>query len=370
MNRRTLLALGLGAASVRAITLPAPEPSIGSGPPPSHLAQGGRSTAPLQPQRGTGAARAAAVSCEMRLPMRVRFYDVGQALAVHVELPDGRHLLVDAGENPRRAGCGAVCADAHRHLLESLERHLGGDPIALLWITHQHSDHVGGAEGVLRNFRVEVYADNGQSLGNAPVRRARQMARAAGVRVAVIDPAHRSMPFRTTGRALRIEPVVPKKTWPTSCDDDANSCSIGLRVEYCSSVVLFTGDAEEDEEAVLEAKGGVTLLQVGHHGSDTSSSPAFIDGLAPRYAVISSGDKGKGLNRTYCHPRAVTVENLTEKLGGSGAGTILAFDGLASCRRAGETHWTRVASSDRLWSTSRDGDVTLVTYGDGEFVKE
>ncbi len=309
------------------------------------------------------------VDCDAKVPMRVHFYDVGQALAALVDLPDGRRVLVDTGEGPTRAGCGAVCQRAHAHLLDRLAADLGDQPITMLWITHQHSDHLGGAVDVLERFHVNVYTDNGRDPAKAQVKRARKAAQAGGATLAVVDPSHPGAPIPGSGSALRILPVVPRE-WPASCDKNANNCSIGLRVEYCSSIVLFMGDAEDGEEAVLDSVGKVTLLQLGHHGSDTSSSPDFVAKVAPRYAVISAGKKGEGLNRVYCHPRQVTVERLTAKLGGAGTGSILSFDGSVSCRSASDSHWAQVTASDRLWATPRDGDVTLMTKGDGVFVRE
>jgi hypothetical protein len=49
--------------------------------------------------------------------LRVHFYNVSQALG---DLPDGRHVLVDTGDSPKRPGCGAVCASAHSTLVSKL----------------------------------------------------------------------------------------------------------------------------------------------------------------------------------------------------------------------------------------------------------
>jgi competence protein ComEC len=142
----------------------------------------------------------------------------------------------------------------------------------------------------------------------------------------------------------------------------------GARREPASSL-WFTGDAEHEEEARLDLRGPVTLLQVGHHGSETSSSPAFLARARPRYAVISAGQAGEGLNRDYCHPRAGIVRRLTSVLGGGGGERLRAFDG-ERCDRARPDDWVEVPTSDRLWATERDGDIVLATYGDGTFVRQ
>jgi competence protein ComEC len=299
--------------------------------------------------------------------LTVRFYDVGQGLAVLVDLPGGEHILVDAGDRPRRAGCGESCGTADRHLIAGLREDLRGAPIDLLWITHQHSDHIGGVPDVLDAFPVRAYVDNGRDSRRAEVVRARRAARDHGASVGVIDPEHASVPLPAPPR-VTLTPVVPPR-WPGSCASDANECSIALRIDFGASSVLFTGDAEHEEEEMLDPHGPVTLLQVGHHGSETSSTPAFLFRARPRYAVLSAGEPGEGLNREYCHPRAIVVRRLTRLLGGPTSSTLEAFDG-DRCDRARPSDWVAVPSSDALWATERDGDIVLTTTGDGEFHRE
>jgi competence protein ComEC len=143
-----------------------------------------------------------------------------------------------------------------------------------------------------------------------------------------------------------------------------------LRIDYCASSILFSGDAEAEEEALLHPHGTVTLLQVGHHGSDTSSGAPFFAKVQPKYAVISAGSQGDGMNKTYCHPRALTVTALTQALGGAGAKPIHAFDAKTSCQKGTDANWIDVPASDHLWATERDGDVVLTTTGDGVFARE
>jgi hypothetical protein len=95
----------------------------------------------------------------------------------------------------------------------------------------------------------------------------------------------------------------------------------------------------------------------------------FLARAKPRYAVISAGKPGEGLNREYCHPRAPIVRRLTKRMGGKAPKTLLAFDG-QRCDRAVASDWIAVPASENLWVTARDGDVTLTTSGDGTFEAE
>ena len=312
----------------------------------------------------TGPAHAVEEICPAGRPMRVRFYDVAQALAVLVTLPDGRKILIDTGDSSKRPGCGIECATANQHLLAALGKD-AGDSIDLLWITHQHSDHLGGVPDILQRFHVGTYVDNGRDMIKPLVDKAHVAADAMQVKVVVVDPSHVGSPIADAA-GVRFTPIVPH-AWPPRCGDEPNDCSIGLRIDYCKSSVLFVGDAESDEEAVLDPLAPVTLLQVGHHGSDTSSSTAFLDKVKPKYAVISAGRPNAGLNTTYCHPRKAAVTRLNAALGGSGSSVLEVHEG--ECK-GGAGSWAPMRVSERLWATERDGDVVLMTSGDGVFRRE
>jgi competence protein ComEC len=297
--------------------------------------------------------------------MTVHFYDVGQALAALVDLPDGSRIVVDTGEAPRRSRCGGARCDA-RGLVSKLWADVRLAPISLVWVTHQHADHIGGAPDVLAAFRVGAYADNGRDERKPEVLRAHRVAHDRGVVAYVVDPAHSDVPLADSP-GVHLRAIVPP-VWPASCAIDPNECSIGLRIDFCASSVLFTGDAEHGEEKTIDPGGPVTLLQVAHHGSETSTTPAFLAKAKPKYAVISAGSPNEGTNRDYCHPRAIIVERLTRLLPGPRSKSIRAFDG-ARCDHASPDDWVDVASSDNLWATERDGDVVLTTTGDGTFVR-
>ena len=91
---------------------------------------------------------------------------------------------------------------------------------------------------------------------------------------------------------------------------DTNDTSIILMIRYGQTSFLFTGDAEREAEQAVINSGvdlSATVLKVGHHGSDTSTSYLFLRNIAPKYAVISVGD-----GNSYGHPTEDTLSKLRD----------------------------------------------------------
>ena len=88
-----------------------------------------------------------------------------------------------------------------------------------------------------------------------------------------------------------------------------NNDSLVLHVAYGATSAMLEGDAEAPIEQAMLAEPGLasTLLKVGHHGSITSTRPAFLARVAPQWAVISCG-----LHNRYGHPREEVLEELQE----------------------------------------------------------
>ena len=230
----------------------------------------------------------------------VEAIDVGQGDSLLLITPDGKTLLVDGGGfggGPRQApqdfDIGEEVVSAA--LWSRGIRHL--DAVAL---SHAHSDHMGGLPAVQRNFHpAELW------VGNNPHSAAYDalINEAAGLHVRVRRfRAGDAFEFGQT----QVEVLAPFSNYQPGLEA-SNNDSMVLRVAYGATSVMLEGDAEAPVEQAMLAEPDLqsTLLKVGHHGSVTSTTPAFLARVAPQWAVISSGIRNR-----YGHPRQEVLDEL------------------------------------------------------------
>jgi competence protein ComEC len=224
--------------------------------------------------------------------------DVGQGDAVALRTPRGHWVLIDAG--PRWAG-----GDAGRRSVVPYIRRRGGQ-VALFVLSHPHADHVGGAASVVNALRPAAWWEAASIVPGDEYRRA--LAAVAGRRV----PWRQVRPgdvWEIDGVELAV--LAPDSLW-TRQQADPNNASVVLRATYGAHRFLLVGDAEREEEAWLLARDPEGLradvLKVGHHGSRTSSTPAFLAAVAPRLAVVSVGAGNR-----YRHPAPETLRAFLDR---------------------------------------------------------
>lgn len=217
----------------------------------------------------------------------VHYIDVGQADSILVQLPN-ENILIDAGNND------------DGNLVVNYLKQQGVKRLGYVIGTHPHEDHAGGLDVVIKSFEVgKVYlpkvshtTKTYEDLLLAIKNKGLKVTEAKGGVKLDVDPG------------VTAELLAPKGTGY----DDLNNYSAVLRLTFGNTSFLFTGDAEDVSEAEMLQAGynlKADVLKVGHHGSSSSTSLAFLKTVSPKYAVISAGKGNK-----YDHPHSETLTKL------------------------------------------------------------
>ena len=250
-------------------------------------ASGEKTGAPVSAAQGdTGGGGSASGTLE------VYFFDVGQGDSELIRLPGGETFLIDAG-----------ASSTEDELVGEL-RSLGAETLDLVVATHPHADHIGGMAAVIDAFDVRQVVMPRVSESDTPTTKTYEnLLQSIADKGLTITPAEPGDELLSSGGAV-LTVLAPNG------EDygDLNNYSVVLRLTYGEDSFLFTGDAEEaSEEEMLSLDWPLTatVLKCGHHGSETSTSPSFLDAVSPQYAVISCG-----VDNDYGHPDAVTLEKL------------------------------------------------------------
>jgi competence protein ComEC len=218
--------------------------------------------------------------------LSVYFLNIGQGDATYIKTASGDDILIDGGKN--EAGPTVV----------NYLKQLGVDDLEVLISTHPDADHVGGLDNVLYAFRVNaVYAPK-VSHTTDTFKDFLLAVKAQGLKIKEAK----------AGVSLSLANVTAKFVGPVKAyGDDLNDWSAVLHLAYGDSTFLFTGDAEKKSEMDMIRTNQTLqadLLKVGHHGSKSSTSTAFLKVVSPKYAVISVG------KNSYGHPTATILSRL------------------------------------------------------------
>lgn len=233
--------------------------------------------------------------------LTVHYIDVGQGDSTLLEF-EGFLMLIDAGNwNSTEA-------------VDYLKQQEIKD-IDIVVGTHPDADHIGQLAQVIGEFNVgEVWMSGNTSSSNT-FTNVLQAIEASGSDY--VEP--RSGDVFDVG-SLQIEVLYPNKITGA-----ANEESVSMKMTYGDVRFIFTGDAGVKQEQEMVDSGtdlDAEILHLGHHGSNTSTSPSFLSAVTPEVAIYSAG-----ADNSYGHPHAeviAAVENAGAEVYGTDVnGTIL-----------------------------------------------
>ena len=219
--------------------------------------------------------------------LTVTWLDVGQGDAAVIQC-GGQSMLIDGGK-PEKSSY--IYAWLQQHGLSYLD---------VIVATHVDADHIGGLSGAL----------NYASVGTAYCPETTGTTETFQSFVKYLAQRGKQITVPTAGETFALGGAQIQILGPLHRAEDSNDNSIVLKVSFGATSFLFTGDAERAEEQDLLNSGvnlQSTVLKVGHHGSDTSTSYPFLRAVAPQYAVISVG-----AGNSYGHPTEAVLSRLRD----------------------------------------------------------
>ncbi len=232
-------------------------------------------------------------SCSDTIPagdLQISYLDVGQGDCSFLLLPDGKTVLIDAGNS-----------ENGQEIIQYI-RDTGTDTLDYVIATHPHADHIGGMAEVIQAFDVKNVYMPKKSHTSGTFEKLLDTIEAKGL---TIETAQAGKVLLDTD-GLRAEFLAP-------IDDNhsnLNNASAVLLLTYHNNRFLFMGDAEKEvENKILESGADIfaDVLKTGHHGSDTSSTRPFLEAVTPSIGIISVGE-----NNSYGHPDPLTLATLED----------------------------------------------------------
>jgi beta-lactamase superfamily II metal-dependent hydrolase len=242
--------------------------------------------------------------------LRVYFIDVEGGQSTLFVTPAGKSLLIDTGWP------GNNFRDADR--IVAAAKAAGLSHIDSVLITHYHDDHVGGVPQLVQRIPVGTFIDHGpnRELDHGATERgyaAFQKVLAESKAKEIVPKPGDRLPIQGMDViVISADGKVIQKTLPGAgkpnpyCkqseirppDQTENARSLGVLIRFGNLRILDLGDLTWDKERDLMCPdnrlGNVDVLVVSHHGWYQSSSPALVDAIHPRVAIMDNGAKKGG----------------------------------------------------------------------------
>ncbi len=203
----------------------------------------------------------------------VTVLDVGQGLSVVLQTHE-KTLLYDTG-----ARFGERFDMGEKTILPYLQ-FTGVEQLDTLLVSHGDNDHAGGAQAILKQMKVlNILAGDGA--------------------VQASDSGNSYVSICRSGQHWHWDGVDFEILHPARHYKKANNRSCVLKVSGKNYSLLLSGDIEaKAERKLLKSAGAADKLQadvlvVPHHGSNTSSSAAFLRSIKPRLAIVSAGYRNR-----------------------------------------------------------------------------
>ncbi len=229
--------------------------------------------------------------------LHVSFLDVGNGDAILIQTPAHQDILIDGGPSPQAIA------------LELGDKMPFWDrTIDLLVLTHPHADHLAGLVEVLRRYHVKQVLSPNLNHDSPLYGEWLNLIKEKGIEYTVARVGQQI----DLGKGVILKVLNPQISLLTDTGSDIDNNGVVLQLSMGDVSFLFTADTGQEAEFELishRVKLTSTVLKVGHHGSDTSTSQEFLAVVNPHLAVISVSADNK-----FGHPSDEVMARLKKKL--------------------------------------------------------
>jgi competence protein ComEC len=213
---------------------------------------------------------------------KVYMFDIGQGDSFFIETKNGKQILIDGGRGSS--------------VLGELSKVMSWNDksIDIVLATHPDADHIGGLDEVLKRYKVDMFLTSEVGGGTKEYKGLMSIVNEKKIPAYFVRSGMR-LDLSDTEYFLILFPDRDVRGW------DPNTGSVVAKFVSGNRSVLFTGDSPISVEEYLSNNFSkdldIDILKIGHHGSKTSTSTAYLRATSPALALISAGK-----NNTYGHP--------------------------------------------------------------------
>ncbi len=223
--------------------------------------------------------------------LTITFIDVGHGDSILLEFPKGKKMLIDGGglhEDRFDIGKNVIAPFLWKKKIRRID---------FIVLTHPDPDHLKGLNFIASHFSIGQFWDNGVRTDSEFYQQLEETI--LGKRIERLSLNENSPPQMING--VQIAFFNPPVKGPSHASLPApsllNNHSLVMMIQFKNIRVLMAGDIEKEAEYRMLKEGyplNADILKIPHHGSSSSSTLYFLQGVKPTYAVLSVGERNIG----------------------------------------------------------------------------